>query len=323
MFPIFIQMKFVLFTLFLCGSILETNLVTCEGSVSHIHCEKGVIFMISATYGRSDRMTCSDGIPDDQTKNTDCAMNVESVYDSCHGKSECSTLVSSSVFGDPCIGTYKYLDVFYRCQKFQHISANNITHNLQCFNSNSKYMCQTHSGLHLASVPASNSSHPATQSISVVLQSLFSDQNFSKRSIRRCNGKSECSVLASSSVFGDPCVGTYKYLEVLYFCLKEKSLVACEGAVARLHCARGQVIYVTSASYGRTNKKTCSAGRPADQLENTECYTYREEVGERCNGKQWCKVRASNYVFGNPCYGTYKYLEVEYICYGEFRLSLH
>uniref|UniRef100_A0A3B3WN17 SUEL-type lectin domain-containing protein n=1 Tax=Poecilia mexicana TaxID=48701 RepID=A0A3B3WN17_9TELE len=79
--------------------------------------------------------------------------------------------------------------------------------------------------------------------------------------------------------------------------------------------AEGQAIYVTSASYGRTNKKTCSAGRPADQLENTECYTYREEVGERCNGKQWCKVRASNYVFGNPCYGTYKYLEVEYICY--------
>ncbi|XP_016523276.1 L-rhamnose-binding lectin CSL3-like [Poecilia formosa] len=98
---------------------------------------------------------------------------------------------------------------------------------------------------------------------------------------------------------------------------EEKSLVACEGAVARLHCAEGQAIYVTSASYGRTNKKTCSAGRPADQLENTECYTYREEVGERCNGKQWCKVRASNYLFGNPCYGTYKYLEVEYICYVE------
>uniref|UniRef100_A0A3B3WNN8 SUEL-type lectin domain-containing protein n=1 Tax=Poecilia mexicana TaxID=48701 RepID=A0A3B3WNN8_9TELE len=195
-------------------------LVTCEGSVSHIHC--GVIFMISATYGRSDRMTCSDGIPDDQTKNTDCAMNVESVK------------------------------------------------------------------------------------------------------LTLCNGKSECSVLASSSVFGDPCVGTYKYLEVLYFCLSDDLIL--EGSLQHFLFflpARGQVIYVTSASYGRTNKKTCSAGRPADQLENTECYTYREEVGERCNGKQWCKVRASNYVFGNPCYGTYKYLEVEYICYGEFRLSLH
>uniref|UniRef100_A0A3B3Y8H2 SUEL-type lectin domain-containing protein n=1 Tax=Poecilia mexicana TaxID=48701 RepID=A0A3B3Y8H2_9TELE len=91
--------------------------------------------------------------------------------------------------------------------------------------------------------------------------------------------------------------------------------VLCETGSETLKCVCA--IYVTSASYGRTNKKTCSAGRPADQLENTECYTYREEVGERCNGKQWCKVRASNYVFGNPCYGTYKYLEVEYICYGE------
>uniref|UniRef100_A0A3B5QNV9 SUEL-type lectin domain-containing protein n=1 Tax=Xiphophorus maculatus TaxID=8083 RepID=A0A3B5QNV9_XIPMA len=82
-----------------------------------------------------------------------------------------------------------------------------------------------------------------------------------------------------------------------------------------------QAIYVTSATYGRTDKKTCSAGRPADQLENTECFTYAEEVGERCNGKQWCKVKASNYVFGDPCYGTYKYLEVEYICYGIFKIT--
>ncbi|XP_023189045.1 L-rhamnose-binding lectin CSL3-like [Xiphophorus maculatus] len=96
---------------------------------------------------------------------------------------------------------------------------------------------------------------------------------------------------------------------------RKKSLVACEGTVARLHCEEGQAIYVTSATYGRTDKKTCSAGRPADQLKNTECFTYAEEVGERCNGKQWCKVKASNYVFGDPCYGTYKYLEVEYICY--------
>uniref|UniRef100_A0A3B5REP0 SUEL-type lectin domain-containing protein n=1 Tax=Xiphophorus maculatus TaxID=8083 RepID=A0A3B5REP0_XIPMA len=124
------------------------------------------------------------------------------------------------------------------------------------------------------------------------------------------------------SVFGDPCVGTYKYLEVIYLCEKKKSLVACEGTVARLHC--GKVTGFTGrATYGRTDKKTCSARRPADQLKNTECFTYAEEVGERCNGKQWCKVKASNYVFGDPCYGTYKYLEVEYICYGEFRLSLH
>uniref|UniRef100_A0A3B5Q2Y1 SUEL-type lectin domain-containing protein n=1 Tax=Xiphophorus maculatus TaxID=8083 RepID=A0A3B5Q2Y1_XIPMA len=201
------------------------TVVACEGSEAHLSCGK-VTGFTGAKYGRSDRMTCSYGIPAEQTKNTNCA-----------------------------------------------------TRQNPCFRST------------------------------------------------ECEGRSACDVLASSAVFGDPCVGTYKYLEVLYLSWlpEKKSLVACEGTVARLHCGKvtGQAIYVTSATYGRTDKKTCSAGRPADQLENTECFTYAEEVGERCNGKQWCKVKASNYVFGDPCYGTYKYLEVEYICYGEFRLSLH
>uniref|UniRef100_A0A3B5QNW3 SUEL-type lectin domain-containing protein n=1 Tax=Xiphophorus maculatus TaxID=8083 RepID=A0A3B5QNW3_XIPMA len=125
----------------------------------------------------------------------------------------------------------------------------------------------------------------------------------------------------SNYVFGDPCYGTYKYLEVEYIYFQH--FVFCFQHFLFALAEEGQAIYVTSATYGRTDKKTCSAGRPADQLENTECFTYAEEVGERCNGKQWCKVKASNYVFGDPCYGTYKYLEVEYICYGEFRLSLH
>ena len=37
----------------------------------------------------------------------------------------------------------------------------------------------------------------------------------------RCGGESECEVSASNSVFGDPCRGTYKYLEVGYRCSRE------------------------------------------------------------------------------------------------------
>nr|P22031.1 RecName: Full=D-galactoside-specific lectin; AltName: Full=Sea urchin egg lectin; Short=SUEL [Heliocidaris crassispina] len=33
-----------------------------------------------------------------------------------------------------------------------------------------------------------------------------------------CEGKSSCTVLASNSVFGDPCPGTAKYLAVTYIC---------------------------------------------------------------------------------------------------------
>lgn len=36
--------------------------------------------------------------------------------------------------------------------------------------------------------------------------------------IHSCNGKNNCTISATNSVFGDPCGGTYKYLEVAYIC---------------------------------------------------------------------------------------------------------
>lgn len=33
-----------------------------------------------------------------------------------------------------------------------------------------------------------------------------------------------------------------------------------------------------------------------------------------CGGKNNCTIEASNSVFGDPCYGIYKYLEVAYVC---------
>ena len=37
-------------------------------------------------------------------------------------------------------------------------------------------------------------------------------------------------------------------------------------------------------------------------------------VKDKCNGKDFCEVEASNEVFGNPCGETHKYLEVQYHC---------
>ena len=38
----------------------------------------------------------------------------------------------------------------------------------------------------------------------------------------RCESKESCSVEAHAAVFGDPCVGTSKYLEVDYRCTERK-----------------------------------------------------------------------------------------------------
>ncbi|XP_078144454.1 L-rhamnose-binding lectin CSL3-like [Centroberyx gerrardi] len=133
---------------------------------------------------------------------------------------------------------------------------------------------------------------------------------------KRCDGKTWCSVPAVNSIFTDPCVGTYKYLEVTYTCVPKRTLSrTCEGHTAILDCAIG-VIKVTAANYGRTNSHVCSAGHPPHLVRKVNCIlpSTLQHVAHRCNGKQWCDIGASNAVFGDPCYGTYKYLDVSYFC---------
>uniref|UniRef100_A0A3Q2VBZ0 SUEL-type lectin domain-containing protein n=1 Tax=Haplochromis burtoni TaxID=8153 RepID=A0A3Q2VBZ0_HAPBU len=76
------------------------------------------------------------------------------------------------------------------------------------------------------------------------------------------------------------------------------------------------VLVIHGADYGRHDKTTCSAGRPASQLQDVQCssQTSTSVAAERCNGKNSCTISASNSVFGDPCVGTYKYLEVVYTC---------
>lgn len=40
----------------------------------------------------------------------------------------------------------------------------------------------------------------------------------------RCSHKQNCSILASTNTFGDPCPGTHKYLEAHYLCVPGKDL---------------------------------------------------------------------------------------------------
>nr|C0HK24.1 RecName: Full=L-rhamnose-binding lectin ELEL-1 [Echinometra lucunter] len=90
----------------------------CEGSSLTISCpQKGAgISIARAIYGRTKTQVCpSDGA----TSNVNCkasnALNV--VRDLCRGKSSCTVEASNDVFGDPCMHTYKYLELSYDCSK--------------------------------------------------------------------------------------------------------------------------------------------------------------------------------------------------------------
>uniref|UniRef100_A0A669BNA2 SUEL-type lectin domain-containing protein n=1 Tax=Oreochromis niloticus TaxID=8128 RepID=A0A669BNA2_ORENI len=125
--------------------------------------------------------------------------------------------------------------------------------------------------------------------------------------IHRCNWQNSCTVEAKTSVFGDPCGGTYKYLEVVYDCqsksLKDKQTTSKNNSTSSLSNIK-PVIVVSWANFGRRDNTTCpdaSADSPLTCI-------------HRCNWQNSCTVEAKTSVFGDPCGGTYKYLEVVYDC---------
>ncbi|XP_044173274.1 latrophilin Cirl-like isoform X1 [Acropora muricata] len=90
------------------------------------------------------------------------------------------------------------------------------------------------------------------------------------------------------------------------------SFTICEGRAAKLICKAGRKMKIVQARYGRSNKRTCKGG----PIRTTKCKATKSLVIVRkyCQRKASCVLRANNSVFGDPCYGTYKYLTVKYRC---------
>ncbi|VDI51668.1 Hypothetical predicted protein [Mytilus galloprovincialis] len=141
----------------------------------------------------------------------------------------------------------------------------------------------------------------------------------------QCDGRQLCNVRASNSLFGDPCVNTYKYLKVKYICEKNKGpsppnkpssqLNVCEGQRGNIQCPGNKYIKINGATYGRTDRTTC----PDPRIKTTECSTDKplSMIRDQCQGQQECTVTSSNKLYGDPCVNTYKYLTVNFDCTGK------
>ncbi|XP_061173301.1 zonadhesin-like [Saccostrea echinata] len=92
----------------------STKLIVCERSKRKISCPKGSrLRILAANYGRSSRSICRGKI-----RTLRCASKnaLAKVRGHCDGKQSCELYASNTVFGDPCKGTFKYLDFTYSCQ---------------------------------------------------------------------------------------------------------------------------------------------------------------------------------------------------------------
>ena len=88
--------------------------------------------------------------------------------------------------------------------------------------------------------------------------------------------------------------------------------MVCEHKPMNMACEAGQVISIQSAMYGRRKAKVCPGAN--DGKTNCEAKNSLKVVQGLCDGKEKCQVKASNGVFGDPCRGTFKYLQVSYSC---------
>ena len=94
-------------------------MTVCENSGElSISCLEGTIIMQNANYGRSrpDSEVCPYGRKHDDR--TDCINTgtMRRINLECNGKHSCAVPATNAFFGDPCPGTYKYIEVTYKCQ---------------------------------------------------------------------------------------------------------------------------------------------------------------------------------------------------------------
>ncbi|KAK2898124.1 hypothetical protein Q8A73_014504 [Channa argus] len=359
-------------TIYTC--IAEKRSVTCEGSVLNLQCDKGkVLYIHSADYGRHDQTTCSYQRPAGQVQNVQCSRASNIVAQSCNGRNSCTVSASNSVFGDPCVGTYKYLEVAYICyfssEMFLPVIVTTICSlSISLFGQSKTYIVafypfysNTINSQCVSEAPSAEQDFASTLPTVSTERAITCDDLYNVQQLscdsgvisvqaalygradsktcsegwspqqlsntncaqqgttsvlkERCDGKRVCQINTNVLRTSDPCYGIYKYLDTIYTCIAEKRSVTCEGSVLNLQCDKGKVLYIHSADYGRHDQTTCSYQRPAGQVQNVQCSRASNIVAQSCNGRNSCTVSASNSVFGDPCVGTYKYLEVAYICY--------
>ncbi|XP_032220081.2 uncharacterized protein LOC5519385 isoform X2 [Nematostella vectensis] len=87
----------------------------------------------------------------------------------------------------------------------------------------------------------------------------------------------------------------------------------CEHRSGVLNCPQNKRIKILYSNYGRTSGRSVC---PHPSIRTTSCRSAESQrlIRCACNGRNACPLYAKNEVYGDPCVGTYKYIEVRYLC---------
>uniref|UniRef100_I3J2Z3 Si:ch73-335m24.2 n=1 Tax=Oreochromis niloticus TaxID=8128 RepID=I3J2Z3_ORENI len=197
-------------------SILKNHTAhACEGEILIIKCpSRTSVAILSAFYGR--RVPSQHLCPPAST-------NTTKVLSECQDRRSCHIPVLSPVFGqDPCPLTTKYLLVSYKCRPEHHRTR------LVCENERLRLMCKNETVIAIYSASFGHLLHGSPHCPQEPGSKCLSPAALRKVS-RRCHSRANCSLIADTQTFGDPCFpGTRKHLRVSFTCA-EWTLVAYAG----------------------------------------------------------------------------------------------
>uniref|UniRef100_A0A1I8HJQ1 SUEL-type lectin domain-containing protein n=1 Tax=Macrostomum lignano TaxID=282301 RepID=A0A1I8HJQ1_9PLAT len=280
---------------------------TCEHSVGTFACPKGYTVSIQqAMYGRQSTKFCPRGR---LSARTNCAAKkaLAIAKSRCRGRQSCQVPARNSIFGDPCPGTFKYLQISYRCVQRPGQVRNRLKAVRRRYRSSKRQlMAQFRAkkiGLKAKIVTEKRRYKRCIGGMScqggqsrALKQALAQEQQRHKTALANAQRAktSELAGVAGKRIVTKPETRT------------------CENHVQSITCPAGYVIKLLSVFYGRKDAASC----PHPQIRTIKCQARNAVVKVRaaCDGKQSCKLQSSNSVFGDPCPGTYKYMLVRHSC---------
>ncbi|XP_058052549.1 protein eva-1 homolog C-like isoform X2 [Ahaetulla prasina] len=199
----------------------------CDGEQLTILCpHKTSVTILSAFYGRrvpSPNLCPASGELSSEDIDCSSATAHQKMMDECQDHRWCHFLVHSRVFGpDPCPGTHKYLVVSYKCRPANHrlkTVCENDMMRLQCRSSSVLAIYSSIYGRPLRGKLECNSMNGTEPEIECIAPDAL------RRVSQRCHKKRNCTLVANSATFGDPCFpGVKKQLRVSYTCVPRKLL---------------------------------------------------------------------------------------------------
>jgi hypothetical protein len=88
-------------------------------------------------------------------------------------------------------------------------------------------------------------------------------------------------------------------------------VIVCEDQSAYIRCRYSSRISISEAIYGRSADRSICP-HPSIRITHCRSYTSDRMVKAQCDGQRICRVKADYRLYGDPSWGTYKYLEVKY-----------